>query len=347
MVRILKRLLLWGVTAAMLVAGVFVLRQRGVPTNLSEISSFAPMPVTVQACAQPITYRMGTIDPAFGISREEFTAAIEEAAGVWEQESGRKLFAYQDEGAVTINLVFDERQADTIALKHTLDAIQTDEGKYKVAKQQYETLATTLKAKQAAYDKTTVRYESAKRSIEHAAADFDTAMKEYEDQVAYWNTQGGAPEEEYAKLEHLRRELKDQQDSIQKKQKTLKNTYDSLEVSRKAINDMVARLNMVAGVVNTLAAKVNTQTETYNQSDQMREEFEAGVYRVEGSTKSINIYQFFDRNDLVLVLAHELGHVLGFDHIEDAQSLMYYRLGGQELKLGAGDKQLVSKLCQE
>ncbi len=40
----------------------------------------------------------------------------------------------------------------------------------------------------------------------------------------------------------------------------------------------------------------------------------------------LNIYEFENKYDLALVLAHEFGHALDMDHVEDSQAIMHYLL---------------------
>jgi hypothetical protein len=54
---------------------------------------------------------------------------------------------------------------------------------------------------------------------------------------------------------------------------------------------------------------------------------DAGAYAQMGRT---------DSKDEVFILAHELGHVLGLDHVDDIDEVMYRRYAGQE-RFGSGD----------
>ena len=62
------------------------------------------------ACQAPIKFRIGAIDPRFGIGREDFRRDVEEAGKLWEGAAGRKLFSYDEKGPLTISLVYDSRQ---------------------------------------------------------------------------------------------------------------------------------------------------------------------------------------------------------------------------------------------
>ena len=63
------------------------------------------------SCQNPIRYRIGTLDPRFGIGREEFRRAIEDASNAWAID--RNFFRYDPQGKLRINLVYDTRQEIT------------------------------------------------------------------------------------------------------------------------------------------------------------------------------------------------------------------------------------------
>lgn len=60
-----------------------------------------------------VRYRIGAIDPRFGLSDDELAVAIDQAAQVWQDGVGRPLFVYDDNARLTINLIYDERQRKT------------------------------------------------------------------------------------------------------------------------------------------------------------------------------------------------------------------------------------------
>ena len=63
----------------------------------------------------------------------------------------------------------------------------------------------------------------------------------------------------------------------------------------------------------------------------------------------INIYQFQQKDDLKLTLAHELGHYLGFEHVSDSKAIMHYLIGDQDMKkltLSPDDSEELSRVCK-
>src|SRR3954471_20481541 len=64
-------------------------------------------------CLTPIKYRIGALDPRFGITREDFQQHVEQAAALWGAAAGRKLFSFDARGSLEIDLVYDSRQETT------------------------------------------------------------------------------------------------------------------------------------------------------------------------------------------------------------------------------------------
>lgn len=76
-------------------------------------SALPQTPSPLPACGGPITFKIGAIDARFGIAPGDAQEIIEQAGAVWEAGANRKLFQYDPDGALTINLVYDARQQAT------------------------------------------------------------------------------------------------------------------------------------------------------------------------------------------------------------------------------------------
>lgn len=74
-------------------------------------------------CSTPLGWKLGYLDPAFNLSEAEATAAIEQAAQMWNQAFGRTLLQ-QDAQGFSIDFRYDERQQQLLKqhlLKRNLD----------------------------------------------------------------------------------------------------------------------------------------------------------------------------------------------------------------------------------
>jgi hypothetical protein len=92
------------------------------------------------------------------------------------------------------------------------------------------------------------------------------------------------------------------------------------------LNNMIVELNKLLKERNDKAAEYNKIAADYNNKYNGGLEFNQAEYKGNPSnqTGEINVYEFNNERDLVLALAHEFGHALGLEHVENPSSVMYY-----------------------
>lgn len=273
-------------------------------------------------CLDPIPYAIGDFSTEFKVSEEYFLKALQDAEQIWEGAYGKDLFAYAPDytkkDLLKVNLVYDYRQAATSKLKTLSDVVEDDQAEYDSMEAKYRALKSDYDRDEAALN---VRVEK-----------FNKNVKEYEDEVNYWNKKGGAPEKEYNILQA-------ESDRLDQEMKYIEKEQARLEAVVKEVNVQVVLLNR-------LADKLNINVRDYNNTNAGRgETFKEAEYVSDGGEYDINIYEFSNRNKLVRVLAHELGHAIGLDHVPGVDSIMYEFNQGESLKLSADDMAALKALC--
>src|SRR3954471_20780438 len=65
-------------------------------------------------CTLPVTYKLGSIDPRFGISTSTLEKDLTSASKLWNTAAGKSVVTEDEKGAlVTVSLVYDSRQEMT------------------------------------------------------------------------------------------------------------------------------------------------------------------------------------------------------------------------------------------
>lgn len=306
----MKTKLVNAIIIILIIAAAFVFQKR--IENLVKYSSlYAP-------CEQPITYALDLFDDKFGITRQDFLNAISEAEAIWEEPVGKNLFIFAEDGKLKINLIYDYRQQATSKLEGLGIVVKENKTSYNELKGKYEALKT--------------EYEQAKASYDIRRAAFTQRKNVYDQEARAWNKKGGASKAEYDRLSQESAALQAELAEIQK-----------IEVK---LNEYVNEINSLSVVLNRLVTSLNLNVEKYNEVGASRgEEFTEGDYQSIDGQQMINIYEFSNHDKLVRVLAHELGHALGLDHVDDPQAIMYKLNMSANEKLTNGDLTELKTLC--
>jgi len=139
--------------------------------------------------------------------------------------------------------------------------------------------------------------EEQKEDYDKKAAELEKKIEELNKEIDYWNSKGGAPEKEYMSLINLQEKL-------------------TKEVEE--LNNYASKINSAINTVNETIDFLNEKISNFNSL--IAQKPEIGYYT--SQKRKIDVYFYPDEDYLVNVLAHELGHSIGLDHIEREDAIM-------------------------
>ena len=248
---------------------------------------------------QRIRYRIGEVDPRFGLSYADVLQLSQEATQIWTQGTGQDYFVYDPNAKLAIHLIYDQRQDESNQRQQQLTAIEQRQQHWNNQNQNIQALKQEIADKNQQLD--------AKKML------FEQQLEQYNRQVQQINQSGGLHPS--------------QQEVFAGKKQEIQQHLWSLEHEIAQFNQHIHQLNQQVDALNQLNQDIDVSIQQFNARFQPRL-FDKGHF----DGQAIRIYEFQSKDDLRLTLAHEFGHALGLAHHNDPYALMYPMLKDQQLQ---------------
>lgn len=298
------------ILAFILIGGVITLSQ-----SSDSLSNSDP----AQPCEEPLTYTFGDIDPRFNITKEELAKVMNEVEDVWATALDRDLLDYNKNGRVTIHFVYSEDQKRTEAERDFSKQIDIKRNDIEILKQEYKQHRQ--------------RFESRKANFQSLVDEYNSSIRSYKNYAEKWSGKNLST--------NVRNRLERMKRNISRLESKVNSEQQNLELLRQETNEKSRKLNKFVDEQNKRIADYNARFSSPKKFDQ-------GRYIRQGNIENINIFQFSNHKQLTVVLAHEVGHAFGLDHVGNPESIMNEMMAEQNIfnpQLSDEDIASINKLC--
>ncbi len=282
-------------------------------------------------CAEPLPWRVGDVDPRFNIEPEDFAREVRMAAEHWNEAAGRLVLVHDEHRGFPVHLEYDQRQEqarEVVRLGRELEQLRDR------AQSEDDRLGFDQSAWEDQRDAHRTRIQA-----------FERKLHEHNRRVENLN-RGGGQSGDRAAIERQGRELAEQRRQLTTEGDRLSAAADHLTRRVERYNALVARINRKVAELNAATARMPERSGEYRA--QRQTDWRGNLIRIE---REISIYFYFRDEDLRLTLAHELGHALGLDHVDDPEAVMHasytvtdYRYS-EPLQLSGADVRALQALC--
>lgn len=271
-------------------------------------------------CSEPITFRVGDIDQRFSITKEELVGLMEEVAQAWSDAADITIIKFDEDGEISLNLVYAEEQQLTDSERQYRNRLEHEEFNITVLENEYTRLNR--------------EYEEEVQQYDEDSEELQESINRLNEWVRQKNEQGGFNEDDLNRFERRKAEIEQVKMNLAQRERVLK---------RKAaeLNDKITFLNKKVEAKNRLVDEYNRQFTGIRK-------FTQGAYEWTNDSRTINIYHFLDKNELRLVITHEMGHALGITHVSNPKSVMHELMEQQnrrEIELTEEDIQALQSVC--
>jgi len=276
--------------------------------------------MSANPCQDPLTITVGEIDDRFGITESEVIATIKNVSEKWSEDVGIPVVSYSESGEIELHLRYDVQQQMTDRERQFRNRLQMKE-------YQIEALETNYLESVENFEEWNDEYQRESERVQEMLNQLNAWIEQV-------NSEGGFNSE--------------QLEILKERRASVDRLSGRMEQSGVELTERVNDINNELRQMNRMIEEKNMLIQEYNETFSGTRRFTQGSYEQSENGKWINIFQFTNREELELVIAHEIGHALGLEHVENPASVMHHLMGQQpktELVFTEEDRYALESAC--
>jgi len=262
-------------------------------------------------CQWPLAWRLGELDPAFQLSRQEALFYIEQASQHWQQATGKTLFVQDQQQGFAIDFRFDARQQRLL---------------------QQQLLQRNLQRYDAAITPGLQQLPARAALLQQQVDEFNQQQQQLQQQLEQWQPQQADAATRRQQLLQQRQQLVQQADWLEQQRQQLQRDQDYLNETIRQRNEL-------------LPGDRHQQAGSFEIDSFEIDSFEVGSMARHGQQRQMTIFAFASPPQLVSTLVHEFGHAIGIGHTADPPSMMYPSQQPEQQQLTATDLAAFAAVC--
>lgn len=237
-----------------------------------------------ELCQIPVLWRIGELDPSFGLTPEQTEQAAHNAAQLWNKAFNAELFRYDSLDGFPINFRSDSQQQQLLQ-----QALQKS--------RQYQTSNRsdirdeTLQQQQSRLNQRSITYQNDRAQLDHDMAALQMQSRDS-------GTRGSAAYQQ-------------QQASLQQRQQRLEYESDAIQQQRD-------QLSRERDYRNSMSSNNNIRQPKPDSAPSI----EFGEMQIADGKRTMTIFAYKTDAALTQSIAHQFGHALGLGHNSNSASIM-------------------------
>lgn len=240
---------------------------------------------------------------------------------LWSEALTRPLLSYSDSGQVAIHLIYSKEQQKTREERQLSNRIELNKQQFNIREREYKRLSHN--------------YEKQQKDLKGLLSIYNKKVDNLNDTFSKLKKDGISKNEKHA---------------IKRKERQINNLKYRLDQKHAGLESLRKRLNQKTEQLKKLSRKTNELVSAYNEKFSDSRKFHQGQFTKRDDQQVVKIFQFGNSLELKAVLAHEMGHALGLNHVENEESVMYYLMDKQnmlDLALSKEDIEAMKNRCTE